>query len=384
MQRFLSILFILMGMATGLSANFQVLEQTVTELGENRMVLRYTLPNYLNNLNAYTSLSYSVSCPGATDELFSCVGLVKRSDERLSEWHVGKSKMFPNAIFSQSGLGVALEAIDIELKTVGDVDWQNTTISLYVDNTLIGGWELTPKFLKNGGDGLEKIKSVSARIGLKDADSPQILSWTVDGNTIQENDYVSSKPTIVVRAIDTNPGIKKWSMTVIDSNSVTQKIVASHDVTETSIETVTKNLTWELDSALLPGKYFIQLNIQDDDGHSVTENSVTFQYDIGVKITYPLVGPNPYNPNVGDMTIQYQLSEEADVHLWLFAIDGEEQWSTRIEKGNEGARIGFNTVKWSGRNNFGERPANGAYVLYLEAKGTDGAAKRKVKVLVLK
>ena len=221
-------------------------------------------------------------------------------------------------------------------------------------------------------------------IRLTDSSSPQILSWTFDGATILDNDYVSTKPTIVVTAKDSNEGIKEWTMQLIEEAGTANLIVATKSVTETTIETSTKNLTWIIDDTLKPERYWIQLHIVDNAGHSITENSALFICDNGVKIRYPLAGPNPYNSSKGNLSIQYELSDAADMTLRLYAIDGEEQWSTHVSSGDTGGKVGFNTVTWDGKNNFGETAANGAYVVYIQAKGNGTTAKRNVKVLILK
>ena len=87
--------------------------------------------------------------------------------------------------------------------------------------------------------------------------------------------------------------------------------------------------------------------------------------------------PNPFNP---ETWIPYHLSEPGDVTLTIYSVDG--RVVRRLDLGHQAA--GYYQSKsraayWDGRNNVGERVANGLYFYTLTAG--DFAATQKMLIL---
>lgn len=86
---------------------------------------------------------------------------------------------------------------------------------------------------------------------------------------------------------------------------------------------------------------------------------------IGDVVAYP----SPYSPtrpeknpnNETNCTIQYTLSADADVEIYLYSIAGELIKRFYGRKGQEGGTAGTNKITWDGRTTFGEYAGNGIY-----------------------
>ena len=83
--------------------------------------------------------------------------------------------------------------------------------------------------------------------------------------------------------------------------------------------------------------------------------------------------PNPFNP---ETWIPYHLSEDADVKLTIYDINGEVVRD--IDVGHQTAAkydTRSKAIYWDGRNRFGEQVASGVYFYYLQAGDFSGTRK---------
>ncbi|MFC1568071.1 hypothetical protein ACFL37_00040 [Candidatus Margulisiibacteriota bacterium] len=80
---------------------------------------------------------------------------------------------------------------------------------------------------------------------------------------------------------------------------------------------------------------------------------------IGTPITYP----SPYSPTRDKLvTIQYLLSEDANVAIYLFDVGGIRVMRLLPNAGEEGGSAGINKVTWDGRTERGVMAGNAIYV----------------------
>lgn len=76
----------------------------------------------------------------------------------------------------------------------------------------------------------------------------------------------------------------------------------------------------------------------------------------------PMVYPNPFNPSRDrEVKIQYRLSMATNIELVVFGVDGSVITRRRYGIGEEGAKKGYNTVRWHGTTDSGMRISNGIY-----------------------
>lgn len=73
------------------------------------------------------------------------------------------------------------------------------------------------------------------------------------------------------------------------------------------------------------------------------------------------------NPMSDDTEITYMLSHDADVKVGIYSLAGRKLYSTNV--GYQGQ--GFNTLPWDGRDDFGNRLANGVYIIVVEARNDE-------------
>jgi len=83
--------------------------------------------------------------------------------------------------------------------------------------------------------------------------------------------------------------------------------------------------------------------------------------------------PNPFNP---ETTIQYQLSQAAEVTLKIFNLLGQEV-RTLV---NQRQPAGAHAVAWDGKDNFGRQAATGVYIFQLKAGESFKMSKRMMLV----
>ena len=73
--------------------------------------------------------------------------------------------------------------------------------------------------------------------------------------------------------------------------------------------------------------------------------------------------PVPFSPGPGkELTLQYSLSRNADIELFVFSSDGQAVKKLSFSKGEEGGKEGLNKVSWDGVSNTGVRVGNGIYI----------------------
>jgi hypothetical protein len=95
--------------------------------------------------------------------------------------------------------------------------------------------------------------------------------------------------------------------------------------------------------------------------------------------------PNPFVTGAGrPISIQYQLSRDADVRLAVYGVGGRRVFSASFEAGSERGNTGLNApVVWHGRNQHGAPVAPGLYMVHIAATDDSGAvSQRPLRVLV--
>ena len=114
-------------------------------------------------------------------------------------------------------------------------------------------------------------------------------------------------------------------------------------------------------------------------------NLTTSDQQDGVVVNYP----NPFGRLEEATTIDYYLSENADVSLKIFDYFGNLVWSAEFPAGTPGGRgralsVHPNSVTWSGVNDRGQKVGNGGYILVAKAVANGKvimSTKRKIVVL---
>jgi hypothetical protein len=258
-----------------------------------------------------------------------------------------------------------------------------TQNSIFLDQIVVHGQlpiaSLENKHLAMNNNSNNKIK-VSAFSGT-DITAPVITELLIDEKEVLENDFVNSEPKITALISETGSGLATWNISIIDAKSDTIKA----NYTENSLGVTGSMITVSYNAASLDdGEYLVRIEAYDSLGLSSSAQTPTFNVVSEFKITDTLNGPNPFNPNNEVTNIQYQLTKDADVDIYIYSISGERLWHRAFFEGMPGGVCGFNSAPWNGINDFGEVVANGPYIAYLIAKKDGKTVSAKIKMLVLK
>ena len=111
----------------------------------------------------------------------------------------------------------------------------------------------------------------------------------------------------------------------------------------------------------------------DDVKNSTIQLEDLIAYEIPAETELLRNYPNPFNP---ETWIPYHLSEDADVNLTIYDINGEVVRD--IDVGHQNAAKYDSRAKaiyWDGRNRFGEQVASGIYFYHLDAGDFSGTRK---------
>ncbi len=209
--------------------------------------------------------------------------------------------------------------------------------------------------------------------------TPSIGAVLVDGKAVRTGDYVNSCPQFTVSIAPATGGdIGSYLFQIINSDSLAI-VESTANVLGTAV-TASVDLVFQPTAALASGgQYFVRVNAKDSDGRSVTENSNIFKLDEKFRVMNAMNGPNPFNPTKESTYIEYQLTKDAEVKLYIYSISGEQLWQRTIS-----STAGYTSIPWDGRNTFGELVPNGVYIAYLVGKSGADKATAKVKMAVLK
>ena len=111
----------------------------------------------------------------------------------------------------------------------------------------------------------------------------------------------------------------------------------------------------------------------DDVKNGVLQLEDLIAYEIPAETELLRNYPNPFNP---ETWIPYHLSEDADVKLTIYDINGEVVRD--IDVGHQTAAkydTRSKAIYWDGRNRFGEQVASGIYFYHLQAGDFSGTRK---------
>jgi hypothetical protein len=278
-----------------------------------------------------------------------------------------------------------------EIRIYFDSEFELGTVKIFLDNLTFYPVEkeilLTKAAQDNGyvkkiASDYTFLRNISANLLATDTVSPNITELTIDAKEILSGDYISNTPLITAKVSDTNSGVATWNISVI--NTETDTVVMTEEGNANSVINTPVDISFQVNSVLDDGRYTVKVEVLDTDANKQTLVSNEFNVVSEFKITELGNFPNPFNPNNETTKIEYQLTKEADVDIYIFSISGEKLWQKKMSTGETGATAGYNKIEWDGINSFGEVVANGPYIAYVVAKNGSDKSVGKRKILVLK
>jgi len=199
-----------------------------------------------------------------------------------------------------------------------------------------------------------------------------------DGREILQNDYVSTEPEITATIRDNSPlGFTDTSQVTVYLNN--NKV--SYD-SEDVLEFIPLN-DGEIRGEVIympklsRGLYNLEIEAEDQKGN-VSVYTIDFKVEENLLIKDAFNFPNPFNR---ETKFTFMLTQPADdLYIKIYTVNG--RMIRNIFVGPSVA--GFNTCDWDGRDEDGDRIANGTYIYRIIAKKDNHTAIVQNKLVVMK
>jgi fibronectin type 3 domain-containing protein len=248
--------------------------------------------------------------------------------------------------------GVSGYTFDTTGKEYGNIIDQNGNFKA---GTKEGAYTVTVKLMT-------KNKTLSANTTVYlNLGGPKI-SASVNGEEIKSGSTISPKPKITINLSDGN-GVKSVSV-YMDGIQVSTTGLQTSGVGSQATASFTPS------APLTPGEHTLVIEAQDNLGaaSTITISGLTVYGDLSIDgrvMNYP----NPFKPSTQPTTINYKLTQDANVRLYIYDIGGRMVYSKAFDAGTNGGRASENDVPWDGKNMSGEIVANGAYICVITSDG---------------
>ena len=79
--------------------------------------------------------------------------------------------------------------------------------------------------------------------------------------------------------------------------------------------------------------------------------------------------PNPFKPSSEQTTINYTLTKDSDIRIYIYDLARRLVYSQAYTAGVNGGKLGENEITWNGKDTFSEIVANGVYVYLITSDG---------------
>lgn len=218
-----------------------------------------------------------------------------------------------------------------------------------------------------------------------------VLDVTVDGRYLLDGDFVSSRPTIVVRIWDENGfvlktdtiGIRLFLKFPCDSPTCdfTPVYFSSSEVSWSPATSESDFTVQYLPLLMEEGEYVLRVEIADGSGNQPqSAYQVRFITNLANDVNFLEPYPNPSSGNIYyGFSISGDLAPEGYV-LTIFGLDGRMIKTFRPE--NSGLHVGFNQLVWEGQDENGTLQNAGMY-LYRLTVSTGGRSFSKNGKVIL-
>jgi hypothetical protein len=234
--------------------------------------------------------------------------------------------------------------------------------------------------MKRAGSILALVMFVLAAAAACAQAAPIDFELYMNGRRIQNNDTISSTPSIEVRITSTASfnadSIRMAYVTVSTSVEVT-------DFTKDVISSTECFVSHKQTSPLSDGTYKIIIYVEDYAPKSTLFESTGLRVLGGSDLSLqgnPLNYPNPFDPSSGTY-ISYSLTRDASISINIFDLAGNNISKITRAAGSPGGLAGYNEVLWDGSTAASQTVGNGMYIYLIIA---DGAVAGKGKMIALK
>jgi len=183
----------------------------------------------------------------------------------------------------------------------------------------------------------------------------------IDNQDLANNIAISSKPNIEINLTDGN-GVKAVRI-FIDGSEMTGFSLRAQNTASSSV-------SFTPDTSLGSGSHALLIEAEDNLGtkSSVSAQGLKVYADLQVQ-GKPMNYPNPFKPSVGNTTINYRLTKDAEVKLMIYDFTGRLVYTQVFAAGSNGGRVGENDPTWNGKSFTGASAGNGVCVYFITAGG---------------
>jgi hypothetical protein len=205
---------------------------------------------------------------------------------------------------------------------------------------------------------------------------PEIEIFLDCAESFVEGATVSPVPTLIARISDENGvhtiGSPGRNMT-IKMDSSNEVITATPGFRYDRDSYTQGTLTWRLRD-LTPGRHTVFVTTYNNINlPTVADTWFITSPSVSLKITNPLVYPNPMRNDGGHFT--FDLSHSANITIQIYTITGRRIQT--ITQNN--ASPGYNQIYWNGLDYNRHRPANNTYFYTIRASAVDGRGTAEIK-----
>jgi len=236
----------------------------------------------------------------------------------------------------------------------------------------------------NGYDQGIVIGGIAAN-GLNDEDGPSINLFLNDDN-FTSGGLTSEDPIIYARLADSSGintvgnGIGHDITAVIDNNQ--QSVLVLNDYYESELNSYQKGIVKYKLSELSEGPHTLTLKAWDINGNSstsvtdfVVSNSSTLALDRVLNY------PNPFSTNTSFYFEHNKPCTGMTIQVQIFTVSGKLIRTLSDYQICDGYRN--NPLTWDGKDDFGDKIGQGAYIYRLKIRTADGETAEKIEKLVI-
>jgi hypothetical protein len=224
-------------------------------------------------------------------------------------------------------------------------------------------WEMSLVPSLEGGEHTFAVSVSGFAAGRSFRFMPARVEILADGRNLYENDFVTADATLEIK-ITTASGTSGQDLGV-DLDSAPYTVLFEPDTSQTEWTGVIALGP----VGLVPGAHELAVTVH---GFGTTRN---FRISESLGLVDVSVFPNPFS---GDTYFFYTLTEEArEARLSIYTVSGR-----KIFVADVGAFPGYNQYRWDGRDERGDRLANGTYIYKLVVRG--GGLEREAVGRVVK
>lgn len=209
------------------------------------------------------------------------------------------------------------------------------------------------------------------------------LDITFDDVVVMDGDYVRPRPIVRVALKDLSPlpVTSPQNFRIVVNDSLIPMTTGNVRIIETSPHAI---LEYVPSSDLEAGENIFAFNATDVSGNKAydadIETRVRVSYDGGLERVYN--HPNPFSDATVFSFLLIGATPPEDANIYIYTVSGRKIATISIPPSQ--LRIGYNVVRWDGRDDDGDRLANGTYFFKLSIRSSGVPLEQTGRIAVMR